>query len=199
MLLKLSPVTNLSDARYAAAAGFRYIGFCFDPQSAEFLLPIKAREIIDWTSGSHAVGEFGQQAADEIRELSELLNLDVVLLNNTLLPDEIPAIGKPCIKAIDTAQMNESAIKTELEAYEPCCDAFQLNGSIPVNLENPFWGEICSRYKIIWNIAAELQDIPFIKNTVQPYALNLQAGQEEATGMRDFENLNQILNLIEVA
>ena len=87
--IKLSEVNNLSDARFGAAAGFDYLGFCFNPLSPSFIPPVKAKEIIDWVTGPFMVGEFGEQTVDEINQIAELLQLDMIEVNNQLLPDEL--------------------------------------------------------------------------------------------------------------
>jgi hypothetical protein len=46
-------VNNLSDARYAAAVGIEYIGFCFDNSNPNYIAPIKAKEMIDWDTHLH--------------------------------------------------------------------------------------------------------------------------------------------------
>lgn len=195
--LKLSPITNLADARFAAAAGFQYMGFCFDPNSPDFLLPIKAREILEWTSGSHAVGEFGDQDLQEIIDLSDLLNLDVVLLNNRILPDELPQIGKPIIKAIDLNTMGAVELANELCAYAPYADAFQLNGTGNIDARADELIEACLQYKIIWNLPYTPENVKQILEKFKPYALNILAGTEEKTGMKEYDALNDLLEILE--
>ncbi len=196
--LKLSPITNLADARFAAAAGIEYMGFCFDPSSKDFLLPIKAKEILEWTSGSFAVGEFGDQDIAEISELSELLGLDVVLLNNSILPDELPQIGKPIIKAISLDQMGAVELANELCAYAPYADAFQLNGTMPFADRMDELTEACLQYKIMLNLPYQANNITQLLHALKPYALNLPAGEEEKTGMKEFDDLNALLDILSV-
>lgn len=193
--IKLSPITNLTDARYAAAAGIEYMGFCFDPNSADFLLPIKAREILEWTSGSHAVGEFGEQTVEEIAELSDLLGMDVVLIQNSLLPDELPAIGKPIIKAIHFDDMGPVEVANELCAYAPYADAFQLNGSKDISVRTDELIEICLQYKIVWNLPYSASNVLEILQKFKPYSLAILAGNEEKTGMKEYDELNDLLDL----
>ncbi len=69
--IKLGNVTNLSDARFAAAAGIDYMGFCFDPQSVSYIPPVKAKEIIDWTTGCFVVAEFGNQTMKEAASVTK--------------------------------------------------------------------------------------------------------------------------------
>lgn len=194
--IKLSPITNLSDARFAAAAGIEYMGFCFDPSSPDFLLPIKALEIIEWTSGSYAIGEFGNQELAEISELSELLNLDVVLLNNSILPDELPQIGKPIIKAIQLDEMGPVELANELCAYAPYADAFQLNGTQSIDARKDELMEACLQYKIVWNLPYNNTNVLDILNTYKPYSLVILAGSEEKVGMKEYDELNEMLDLL---
>ncbi len=196
MKLKLSPITNLSDARFAAAAGFHYMGFCFDPNAVDFLLPIKAKEILEWTSGSHCVGEFGDQSAEEIQEISELLGVDVILLDNHILPDELSHFSKPIIKVIGLNQMDEAAVKREIAAYSPFCDAFQLNAQ-GISVANLLWVKpLTESYKIILNVGNDASAINEIDSLISPFAIHLQAATEEQTGMRDFSDLNALLEAI---
>jgi len=196
MKLKLSPITNLSDARFAAAAGFHYMGFCFDPSAVDFLLPIKAKEILEWTSGSHCVGEFGDQSAEEIQEISELLGVDVILLDNHIFPDEFSHFSKPIIKVIGLNQMDEAAVKREIATYSPFCDAFQLNAQ-GISVANLLWVKpLTESHKIIMNVGNDASAINEIDSLISPFAMHLQAATEEQTGMRDFSDLNALLEAI---
>ena len=195
--IKISNVTNLSDARYAAAVGINYIGFCFDSESTNYIAPIKAKEMIDWITGSHIVAEFGNQSLDEIKDISELLNVDVIELNNTILPDELPSLEKAIIKKIDISIYNLTQLNTELQAYKNYCDAFHLfttlnNLTIPENdLIN-----ICANYKIIWGLPITSSSVLNIINGFKPYAINVSGGQEEKAGIKDFDELNDLLEVI---
>ncbi len=194
--LKLSPITNLADARFAAAAGIDYMGFCFDPASPDFITPIKAKEIIEWTSGSHTVAEFGDQSLQEIIEITELLNMDIVALNNRILPDEIVQIGRPVMKIIDSSLMDLNTIEVELQLYAPFADAFILSGNLNHNAYKERLQAIFNAYKIIWGLKVEPLRIKEIIETFKPYAINLQAGIEEKTGLKEFDELYDVLEAI---
>lgn len=193
MKLKLSPITNLSDARFAAAAGFHYMGFCFDPSSDDFVLPIKAKEIIDWTTGSHTVGEFGNQSVEVITEIADLLGVDVVFINSPILPDELPSIGKPIIKSIDLDILGTAASTKELDAYSPYCDAFQISANKLSEADVEWLKQITNKFKIILSIGNNQKAIIAAINQCKPYAVNLHAGKEDKAGMRDFSDLNELL------
>jgi phosphoribosylanthranilate isomerase len=196
--LKLSGINNLSDARFAAAAGFEYIGFCFNPQSDHYLAPVKAKEIIDWTTGCAISGEFGNQSVQEIADISSLLNLDAVELNNALLPDELKQIDRAIIKHIDTALFQNESLLTELNAYAAVADGFLLyttNDQLP---DAALLKQICSDYKIIWGYDVNASGIKHIVEHYRPYAINLQGGDEERPGVKDFDELNDILDAVQL-
>lgn len=196
--IKLGQVTNLSDARYAAAVGIEYIGFCFDPSSEHYVAPIKAREMIDWITGSHIVAEFGQQSADEIRDISELLQVDVIELNNRLLPDEVPALGKAVIKKINLNDWNEEALLREMEAYHTVCDAFHLYQD-NVEVANPeLLKQLCSKYKIILGLPLPVSEVIETIHTYQPFGIHVSGGMEEKAGIKDFDELNDLIDILTV-
>ena len=191
--LKLSPITNLADARFAAAAGIEYMGFCLDPSDTNFILPIKAKEILDWISGSYAIAYFGNQELDDIIALSELLNMDIVALENTILPDELPQIGKPIIKVIPISSKNLDFVEKEIAAYQAYADAFELRGDCPEELNSEAIKKLCAEHKIFLNITGK--DFPgkeFISQ-LNPYAWHLSGGKEEKTGLKEYDELNEIL------
>ena len=194
--LKLGNITNLSDARFAAAVGIDYLGSCFDPSSENYIAPIKAKEIIDWTTGVHIVAEFGEQSPDEIRDISELLNVDGIELNNRMLPDECATLEKGLIKKTDVSSFDEEGLKTELGAYAASCDVFHLYASKPVQLNESLMQELCRSYKIIWGFEFTSATVMQIIDTYKPYALHVSGGVEEKAGIKDFDELNDLLDVI---
>jgi hypothetical protein len=56
--------------------------------------------------------------------------------------------------------------------------------------------EICANYKIIWGLNTSSKTIKNITETYQPFALNIVGGNEEKTGVKDFEELNNILEVL---
>lgn len=192
--IKLGNITNLSDARYAAAAGVTYIGFCFDPSNENYIAPIKAKEIIDWVTGSSVVAEFGNQTLDEIRDISELLNVDAIEVENRLLPDELLSLGKPIIKKINQSLFTQSELLTELNAYQSVADAFHVYG--PEVLNTNSMKDICSQFQIIWGFPVEVASVLQIIQTYKPFAINLSGGNEERAGIKDFDEMNELFDVI---
>ncbi|MES2559113.1 MAG: hypothetical protein V4590_05200 [Bacteroidota bacterium] len=197
--IKLGNITNLSDARFAAAAGATYIGFCFDPTNENYIAPIKAKEIIDWVTGSSVVGEFGDQSMEEIRDISELLNVDVIEVNNTLLPDELLSLGKPVIKKINVNQFNTAQLQTEIDAYEKVADAFHIYAdSSTEKYDCDQLVALCSSHQIIWGLNLNVSNVLNILASFKPFGINLVGGSEEKAGMKDFDELNDLFDALRI-
>jgi phosphoribosylanthranilate isomerase len=195
--IKLSGVGNLSDARYAAAMGIHYISFCFDPANPAYIAPVKAAEIMGWTSGSEAIGSFGEQSKEEISDICEMLKLDMVEVENAIEAAQLISFERPIIKTIDVSGMNENEVETIIEKYRATCYAFQLKAE-KYPFSNSFLSKLCSEVKIIADINFHISNTAAFIREVKPYAISLQAGSEEKTGLRDFDELADLLESIQV-
>lgn len=195
--IKLGNITNLSDARFAAAAGIEYMGFCFDTNNVNYIPPVKAKQIIDWTSGCFVVAEFGNQSIHEIMAITEMLNIDIVEINNHLLPTDLVEIDKPIIKKIDISLLNKETLTAEITSFSNKVDAFHLFASHENNsITAEQLKEICNNHKIIWGINTSSKTIKSITETYHPFAINITGGDEEKTGVKDFDELNDILDVL---
>lgn len=193
--IKLGGVNNLSDARFAAAVGVSYIGFCFDPDSPTYIPPIKAKEIMDWITGSHLVAEFGNQSLKEINDICELLKVDVIEVENRLLPDEIKSLGKPIIKKLDLSSFTPDSLHLEVNAYKDAVDGFHVYSSNNRSYDD-LLPIIQLEAKLIWGLPISQSTTLNIIHQYKPFAINLVGGDEEKPGIKDFDELNEIIEIV---
>ena len=197
--IKLSNITNLSDARFAAAVGIDYIGFCFDTNDTNYIPPIKAKEIFEWTSGAIVVAEFGEQSIEEIKDISELLNVDYVEMCNSILANELSGFQISVIKKIDLDNFDGISLYQEIEAYKNVCQAFHLfSSSGKENFDSDVLMEVCKNHNIIWGLPLNILGTNNIINTYKPFALNISGGYEEKPGIKDFDEMNEWLDSIRI-
>ena len=79
MQLKISAITNLTDARYFSAIGAHYLGLCFDVLNENNISIAKAKEISNWLHEPVIVGEFGlHQTNEEIQFIAEEMQLNEI-------------------------------------------------------------------------------------------------------------------------
>jgi phosphoribosylanthranilate isomerase len=190
--IKLGGVNNLSDARFAAAVGINYIGFSFNPSNPAYIPPIKAKEIIDWTSGSHIVGEFGEQDLEEIQTISELLNIDIIELENNFLPDELGSFELPIIKKISLIDFNPEMFNQLVNAYSNKVQAFHFYDWENLLIQNQsLLNEV--KEQVFLDLNSSLNNWKQILEEIKPFGIHLSGENEEKTGVRDFDELNDLL------
>lgn len=194
--VKLGQVTHLSDGRFAAAVGIHYIGFSLDPNSDAYIPPVKAKEIMDWLSGSHLVAEFGDQRIEEIKDLCDLLPVSAIQLNNALLPDELKTFHHAIIKCIDLDHYTSDTFLIELAAYAPVVDAFLILSTSGTIADVKVLQFACSTYKIILGLNLDPENIESVIETYRPYGVQLIGGEEERPGVKDFDTLNTLVNML---
>ncbi|MFN8282969.1 MAG: hypothetical protein U0U67_07120 [Chitinophagales bacterium] len=79
MQLKISSITNLTDARYFSAIGAQYLGFSFDVLNENNISIAKAKEIVGWLHEPVIIGEFGvHQTKEEIQFVAEEMPLNEI-------------------------------------------------------------------------------------------------------------------------
>lgn len=194
--VKISEVNNLSDARFAAAVGFDYIGFCFDQSNPNYLAPIKAKEIMDWITGSFIVAEFGNQTLQEIIEISDLLGVDVVEIENDILPGELAAIQQSIIKKINVNNLTAEQLQKQLDAYKPYCDTFLLYTKHSI-LQVEVISSFIPSYQIIIGGNYNPTQAFELYKTLKPFGINIKGGLEDEPGLKDYDELNTYLQLFE--
>src|SRR5436190_23111861 len=86
--IKICGVTNANDARVCAELGADMIGLNFYPQSARYIRPQQAREIIEaMPHGVRAVGIFVDPTATEVRSVAKVAGLKYVQLHGNVPPE----------------------------------------------------------------------------------------------------------------
>lgn len=180
--IKLSRITNLSDARYAAAAGFDFISFCFDEQQERFISPAQAKEMMGWITGPLVVAEFGTESAANINEICSLLGIEMVQLTAAHYEQIKAQLQPQCI--ITDGLPEQGADLIEITSWPN-----------PETLQ-----QCCANYRVIVDIPAHysIHEVKELITTCHPYAISLTAGDEERVGLRDFSSVNDLLEALTV-
>src|SRR4029453_16989968 len=88
MQIKICGITNIPDARICAELGADMIGLNFYPQSARYIDPEVARQIIKSTPREvRTVGVFVDVSADEVRKIATPVGLGAVQLHGQMSPE----------------------------------------------------------------------------------------------------------------
>lgn len=190
--VKISKVNNLTEARYFAAMGVDYLGFCCNPGTERFCAPTKIKEIINWVEGPQFVMEFdGWQNEDEIKQLLSLGMVQAVHFG--AFATYKTEFGVPVFKDFILENLNE----VDFNAVD-----------FPVIRSEKQFNQFTEEEKAIithyTSIKTTHLDIDLKKNDLEEmlgilphFGIILRGGDEEKTGVRSFEELDEIFEILE--
>lgn len=191
--VKLSSVSNLSDARYGAGMGVQLMGFCMSPDNPHRMSLEEFTAITGWISGPEFVSEFDPGTSLEtIRSTAEEYGTNWVEIHETALVKPLKDAGYQVILTLDLDQdISISSLPDYLLLYsrEDKFDADRnleklkaLNQKAPVLLASGLEAD-----KIIaWHEASALSGVA------------VAGGEEIRPGFKDFDELADILEALEV-
>ena len=174
-LVKVSGITNLSDARYCAGMGVEMLGFSVVPGNENHLSTQKFQEIRGWISGPLIVAEeYGINSREELTSILEnykpdLLELGAVELG-ILAPVSLPFI----LNIGDDAVPNLSV--------QP---AYIRSGKV-----------VKSSVPLLIDVKSKDELVPLLSDR-NVKGIVLTGGVELKPGLKDFEVMNDVLEMLE--
>ncbi|PHN07381.1 N-(5'-phosphoribosyl)anthranilate isomerase [Flavilitoribacter nigricans DSM 23189 = NBRC 102662] len=208
--IKAGSITNLTDARYFAARGVHWLGFDLSPGSDNYMAPAQALAIKEWVDGVEIVGEYNLEPAEEIRTAAAELGLDAVQLSmvaaDTVIRELVSEL--PVIKEIvpgyyhsaeDLKELFESApegIRYFLLNLEKNSFTWQdIQAGSPFSLATI--REICREFPVLLALNFKPAEVTEILEELPLKGLHLKGGDEEKVGFKSFDDLDEILDLLE--
>ena len=201
--IKASPISNLTDARYFAAREVEWLGFCLENGLPDFCPPQQVMAIKEWVEGPRIVGEFGLQNPEDIKAVVDYLDLDAVQLNQFADFSSVrQQVSVPLIQEIiieSTASLPEFSPEADIYLLDFTKNNISWNDlSDAAALSRQQLVDWCEEYRILLAIDIARDDLIDFLDTVTPYGLNLRGGEEEKVGFKSFEELDDILDVLEV-
>ena len=189
--IKINKVNNLTDARYFAAMGADYLGFCCNLETERYCSPTRIKEIIDWVEGPQFVLELdGWQSIEEIDTLLDF-NLGQALHFGAFATYE-DRFSLPIFKDIifeNMEQTNISNIDFPVVRSEKNYNSFTES-------EISRLKEWISGKKVFLDIPVDAKNLEKMIENLPIYGLILRGGEEEKTGLKSFENLDAIFDIL---
>lgn len=187
-------ITNLSDARYGAAAGFDLIGYNMDSNDPNVLTPDKVKEINGWVSGPLCVGQFGYQPVVSIEDAIEVANLEGAEVPFSEMgrfakdADQFNIIGRVLLSEIAEGNIHPTSailviINDLYESYEALMNEASAANGLAEIIDN-------NRVYVQFNFNAD--DTRVAVNHFNPEGIALEGGYEEKVGIRDFTDVDDI-------
>jgi phosphoribosylanthranilate isomerase len=191
--VKICGITNLEDALLSAKFGANALGFNFYEKSPRYILPEKAREIIEELPPEILkVGVFVNESQEKILEISEIAKLDSIQLHGDESAEFVRQLkAKTNLEIIKAFRVSPEFQPEDVLKYE--VDAVLLDAYSPKDYGGT--GEIFN-----WEIAKKVREI-FPKmylagglsaenvleaiEIVQPFAVDACSLLEEARGKKN--------------
>src|SRR5215213_3215086 len=191
--VKICGITNLEDALLAAKFGADALGFNFYEKSPRYILPEKAREIIEkLPQGVLKVGVFVNESLEKIAEIASIAKLDALQLHGEETPEFARELkAKTNLEIIKAFRVSPEFKPEDVLNYD--VDAILLDAYSPKELGGT--GETFD-----WEIARKVQEI-FPKmylagglsadnvleavDKVKPFAVDSCSSLEKAKGKKD--------------
>ncbi len=196
--VKISQVTNLSDARYCAAMGVHYLGFNFRKNHESYMDPTRFSEISSWIAGPKLVGEFEDADMAYIREIPHLEILDLIEVNQPDMLHELSMLGKPITLKMDISNYPSlSSIKEDLIFAKDLVEYFLIEKSAGGLTDLDDILSLSHRFPIFLGFGINKENIHQIIGNSSIEGIALQGGKEEKVGLKEYEVLADILEELE--
>ena len=207
--VKAGSITNLTDARYFAAREVEWLGFPIG-KGEGLIEPLQVKAIAEWVDGVKIVGEFGFSQRDEILTVCQQIGIDTVQVGMFFSNKEISELkGLRIIKEVVVdSSLTETQLEDHLDAYANLCDFFLLNFSATgytwadMAIGHPFTIDfikgICKKHRIILNLDCHESEVDKMISEIEPFAIGINGGEEERVGVKSFDDLDEILDVLEI-
>lgn len=190
-LVKVSNITNLSDARYCAGMGVDFLGFSMVDTTVE-----KLTEIRNWLAGVKIVGEYFSHSADEIIAKVAEYQPDILEVDSKV---NLVAIQNVVIPKILRVNIDTDNLPSIFASSAPYVTYFLLVGDSLDSLKGmegsvEVWS---AQYPIILGLDIPESDIMEWVDQSSIKGIGLVAGDEDRPGFRDFTDLMNVLEKLE--
>lgn len=189
--VKINKVSNLTDARYFAAMGVDYLGFCCNTGTEMYCSPSKIKDIIGWVEGPSFVLEFdGWQAEEDIKSLLDSSlghavhfgafatykdSFSVPVFKDFILEN---------LKDADFSGIDYPVIRSDKKFDDLSLEEIEL------------LKEKMSLAKVFLDLQFEESSLQKILDDFQVYGLILRGGEEEKVGFKSYEEIDRIFDII---
>ena len=198
-VVKINRITNLTDARYCSGMHVDVLGFCLEPTSPNFITGSQFQEITGWIAGIDYAAEFVQSTAAEITALLpsypginwiESEQLDTLI---KLKDSGLGLIYKVSIEQLLLLpELKELLIGQDINLHLTSSESL-LSIQYQELIE-----KISSFTKVLVGFGITPDNASLLTALPGVHGLALDGGDEIKPGLRDFDQLADILESLEL-
>ena len=198
--VKINHVTNLTDARYCSGMMVNLLGFSLDPNSPNYVSPEAYKEITGWVSGVDFVAELTWNPTLNISEtLKEYPEIKWIEYDRL---DELKKLENQGFSLIYKVFLNEFK---HMEA-EICEAANQSDILVHILTEGDELSDsdkksilsLSQKCKVILGTGITEDNVLAVLEELNLHGISLNGGKEIKAGLRDFDQMADILEKLEI-
>ena len=200
--VKISNVTNLSDARYCAGMGVEMLGFSIDEDSPNYISPKKFEDICSWLAGVTLVAETSQTNPESILETLANYPVHAIQVEQPGLLNYLRSeLNLPLILRISVDIYEADEVTSILNRYESDVTHFLLESDSNAELTEPWinvLGNVVAEYPILIGFGLDNEfTVSALTELLPNVGIALRGSEEIRPGYKDFGSMMDILEALE--
>ncbi|UZD23800.1 phosphoribosylanthranilate isomerase [Algoriphagus halophytocola] len=197
--VKISGITNLSDARYCAGMYVDLLGFSLEKENEKFISPEEYSEITGWVSGLEFVGEFETYTSEQILEVVKAYPTVKWIEHDRLeaLEDlEGKGFGLLYKMGLEEVRQIENEVAERLSSMGVIFHLTSLHEEL-TEIDFEAIRELTAHCKVILDAGITAENVNQLIEDLGLYGISLTGGDEIKPGLKDFDELADILEALE--
>ncbi len=198
--VKISGITNLSDARYCAGMYVDLLGFSLEEESEIFIPPTQYNEITGWVSGLEFVGEFTSYKAPQI--LDALVDYPTIKWIEHDRIEQLVALegkGYGLIYKMDLEEVRHIELQVAKKLNESGIIYYVTSTHEELDEDDKAAIKLLSeKCRVILGVGINPENVSDLITELNLYGISLSGGVEIKPGLKDFDQLADILEALEV-
>lgn len=200
--VKISSVNNLSDARYCAGMQVNLMGFNLEEENKNFVSPEKFKEITDWLSGLEYIAEFEYTHPERILTLIQEyegfhhIQIKEEIHLKMLVNTDYGIILKQTVNAISDLEdlINKTkSYKQHNVTLLLVSDQLSLEDAVLEKIK-----ELAGGCQVLLGFGLEADTVEEVVEKTKIKGIALEGGDEIQPGLKDFDELAEILETLEL-
>jgi phosphoribosylanthranilate isomerase len=196
MIIKASPIANLTDARYFAAREVQYLCYQLEEDAPSYLDPMFMKAIREWVEGPQTVGVFFHTPARTVQEAAAFYALDALEIGAARYGEHLHNLSEwPIILRMDIPAANWPDFmeknREQVRFFQIEIHADNRNDLLPV------LPDLCRHFPVLLDIQLPASDLLTLVRALSPTGICLSGSEEEAVGVKTFDELEAVFDALE--
>ena len=190
--VKVCGITRESDATEAVRCGATVLGFVFWPESARYVDPDLASDIIGRLPRSvNTVGVFVNQSIEDVRHIAERAGISTIQLHGDEPASYADAFATPILKAITLDEVDRSLSDWPddtlvlLDAHDPI-----RRGGTGQVIDWEGAAKVAARRRVVLAGGLTADNVRDAISAVHPFGVDVSSGVERSPGIKDHDRIN---------